>query len=125
MSTHFHAWCDTDEEGGPQIRRSPSGTMLLDEDAWANWLIEHQWHDLSLVVEGGFAYGLPVFRSSRGGIRFQAHTADMVEVAAAWSDYRKEYGVSPSKEQRVKEHEAFKAGWAAAKGTLDVGGPLT
>lgn len=122
MSTHFRAWCDTDEQAGPTLRRSPSGTLLEDPDAWAEWLIEHQWHDLSLVVEDGAPFGLPVIQTQRGGIRFEVKTEDMIEMASAWSDYRKEYGVSPSKEQRAQEHAAFKAGWAAAKGTLDVGG---
>lgn len=122
MSTHFHAWCDTDEEGGPTLRRSPSGTLLEDEDAWAAWLIEHQWHDLSLVVEDGAPFGLPVFQTRRGGIRFQVTPQDVLDCAAAWSDFRKEYGTSPSKEERAREHEAFKAGWAAARGTADTGG---
>lgn len=122
MSTYFHAWCDTDEEAGPKLRRSPSGTLLEDEDAWSAWLIEHQWHDLSLVVEDGAPFGLPVMQTVRGGIRFVVRTQDEIDVAVAWSDYRKEYGVSPSKEHRAQEHAAFKAGWAAARGSLDVGG---
>lgn len=122
MSTIFHAWCDTDEEAGPNLRRSPSGTLLVDEDAWAAWLIEHEYHDLSLVAENDSPHGLPRFQADRRPIKFETPTEDMAEIACAWSDYRKEYGVSPSKEERVKEHAAFKAGWAAARGTLDIGG---
>jgi hypothetical protein len=122
VSTHFHAWCDTDDEGGPALRRSPSGTLLEDPDAWAEWLIEHEYHDISLVVESSSPFGLPPFQASRGGIRFQVRTQDQVDAACAWSDYRKEYGTSPSKEDRAQEHAAFLAGWAAAKGSLDIGG---
>lgn len=46
-------------------------------------------------------------------------TADEVEAAAAWSDYRKAYGVSASKDDRAHEHQAFLAGWAAARGSAD------
>lgn len=46
------------------------------------------------------------------------------EMACDWSDYRKEYGVSADDKARSREHQAFTAGWKAAKGTLDVGGPL-
>lgn len=115
-------WCDTDEEGGPELKRSAGGVTLLDHEAWSAWLIEHEFHDLSLVAEGAGPHGLPYFRANRGGIQFQLTTEDVAAIAAAWSDYRKEYGVSPSKEQRVQEHEAFKAGWAAARGQLDAGG---
>lgn len=52
MSTHFSAYCETDETDGPTLRRSPSGTRLMDEDAWAEWLIEHEYHDISLKTEG-------------------------------------------------------------------------
>ncbi len=52
MSTIFRAYCETDEMDGPQIRRSPSGTGLLYPDAWAEWLIEHEYHDISLKTEG-------------------------------------------------------------------------
>lgn len=122
MSTVFTVWCDTDEEGGPELQRSPGGASLLDPDAWSAWLIEHRYHDLSLVAENTGPHGLPHFRATRGGIRFQLVPEDVAAMAAAWSDYRKEYGVSASKEHRVQEHEAFKAGWAAARGELDVGG---
>lgn len=49
-------------------------------------------------------------------------TEDEIALATAWSDFRKEYGVSANDETRKAEHRAFKAGWAAAKGTLDIGG---
>lgn len=52
MSTHFHAWCDTDEEAGPTLRRSPSGTLLEKPDEWAAWLIEHEYHEIVLKTEG-------------------------------------------------------------------------
>jgi hypothetical protein len=37
------------------------------------------------------------------------------ECAAAWSDYRRDYGVSTHKQTRMKEHKAFCAGWLAAR----------
>ena len=122
MSTTFTAWCDTDEEGGPEMQRSAGGSSLIDQAAWSAWLLEHQYHDLSLVVENTSAFGLPFFQCSRGGIKFTVRTEDQIAAACSWSDYRKEYGTSPSKEARAQEHAAFLAGWAAAKGTLDVGG---
>lgn len=42
-------------------------------------------------------------------------TEDQIEMACAWSDYRKQYGVSPDDHVRRMEHLAFKAGWEAAK----------
>lgn len=42
-------------------------------------------------------------------------TEDQIEMACAWSDYRKHYGVSPDDHVRRMEHLAFKAGWEAAK----------
>lgn len=45
-------------------------------------------------------------------VAFEADT----DRAVAWADYRKEYGASRA------EHKAFRAGWDAAKGDLDVGG---
>lgn len=122
MSTTFTVWCDTDEEGGPDLQRAAGGSSLLNPDAWSAWLIEHEHHDISLVPENSRAFGLPFIQTARGGIRFEVKTEDAIEVACAWTDYRKEYGVSPSKDERAREHAAFKAGWAAAKGTLDVGG---
>lgn len=122
MSTHFHAWCDTDEEAGPQIRRSPSGTLLENPEAWAEWLIEHEYHDISLVTEGSSPFGLPWFQANREAIQFKVRTEDDVLAACAWSDFRKEYGVSTDDETRKAEHRAFLAGWGAGKGTLDIGG---
>lgn len=122
MSTTFHVWCDTDEEAGPTLQRSAGGARLYGPNEWAIWLNDHQWHDLSLVVEGGSPFGLPFIQVNRGDIRFDIPADDVLDLAVAWSDYRKEYGVSQSKEHRVQEHAAFKAGWAAAQGTLDVGG---
>lgn len=49
-------------------------------------------------------------------------TEEEIALATAWSDFRKEYGVSADDATRAKEHAAFKAGWAAARGTLDIGG---
>ncbi|WP_454729001.1 hypothetical protein [Cellulosimicrobium protaetiae] len=49
---------------------------------------------------------------------------ESVETACAWSDYRKDYGVSVDEAERAREHAAFTAGWQAARGTLDAGGPL-
>lgn len=49
-------------------------------------------------------------------------TEEEIAIACDWADYRKEYGVSS--EAMAEAHNAFKAGWAAAKGTLDVGGIL-
>lgn len=49
-------------------------------------------------------------------------TDDEELMACAWSDFRKEYGVSANDETRAAEYRSFKAGWAAARGTLDVGG---
>lgn len=47
---------------------------------------------------------------------------DQIQRACAWSDYRKEYGVSADQGVRAREFEAFKAGWDAARGTLNIGG---
>ena len=124
MSTVFTVWCDTDEEGGPELKRSAGGLALLDHDAWSAWLIEHEYHDMSLIVENSGPVGLPRFQVNRGAIRFVVKTADEVEAAAAWSDYRKAYGVSVSKDDRAHEHQAFLAGWAAARGSADTDGVL-
>lgn len=40
----------------------------------------------------------------------------------AWADYRKEYGVLGA--DMSYAHNAFLAGWDAARGALDIGGPL-
>lgn len=45
------------------------------------------------------------------------------ELACAWSDYRKEYGVSGNPVKRRREHKAFKAGWDAARHGNDAGVP--
>jgi hypothetical protein len=50
-------------------------------------------------------------------------TSESTEVACAWADFRKDYGVSAEGRTRKAEHRAFRAGWEAARGTLDVGGP--
>jgi hypothetical protein len=47
-----------------------------------------------------------------------------VEMACAWSDFRKDYGVSADESARAREHQAFMAGWLAASGRLDAGGSL-
>lgn len=61
MSTHFDLYCETCEEWGPEIRRSPGGTRLVvrtdfgfgpGETAWAEFLIEHEWCSLLLRHEG-------------------------------------------------------------------------
>lgn len=49
-------------------------------------------------------------------------TEEEIAIACNWSDYRKNYGVSSA--AMAEAHKAFKAGWAAATGTLDVGGIL-
>lgn len=41
-------------------------------------------------------------------------TQDEVNMASEWSDYRKHYGVSS--ESMTAAHQAFKAGWQAARG---------
>lgn len=40
---------------------------------------------------------------------------DAINVAIAWSDYRKDYGVSEDEAERRREHKAFKAGWKAGR----------
>lgn len=127
MSAQFHLWCDTDEESGPETgvvsRDDGVPGLRLDPGAWSDWLLAHREHDLSIVLEvpvGKIA--LPVFQMNRGGIQFEVRDQDAIDVAAAWSDFRKEYGVSVSRSVREQEHAAFKAGWAAAKGNLDAGG---
>lgn len=62
MSTVFHLHCETCEEFGPDLKRQPGGVSLLptglgslpngDADVvWNDFLIKHDWHDLSLVHE--------------------------------------------------------------------------
>lgn len=118
MTQRFTVWCNTDEDGGPDLIRTEDRTELVDVDAWSTWLEEHAHHDLSLVVEN--LTGLPFFQANRGGIKFK--TEDEIRAACAWSDYRKAYGVSVDIETRLHEHAAFLAGWAAANGKLDADG---
>lgn len=47
---------------------------------------------------------------------------DSVDIAVAWSDYRKDYGVSTR--ALPEAHKAFIAGWEAARGRSFEGGPL-
>lgn len=127
MTATFHLWCDTDEDGGPETgvvsREDGVPGLRLEPGTWSDWLLEHREHDLHIILETpAGALGLPVFRATRGGIQFVVRTPEEVECAAAWSDYRKEYGVSVSRSVREQEHAAFKAGWAAARGTADTGG---
>lgn len=42
-----------------------------------------------------------------------SYTDETIEIAFAWSDYRKEYGVSES--NMTAAHKAFRAGWKAAR----------
>lgn len=43
-------------------------------------------------------------------------------IACAWSDYRKDYGTSTDPRVIAAAHQAFVAGWKAARGTADTGG---
>lgn len=47
---------------------------------------------------------------------------DHLDAACAWSDFRKDYGVSGDDKVRRREHRAFMAGWQSARGTIDTGG---
>ncbi|MFJ2298126.1 hypothetical protein [Oerskovia paurometabola] len=47
---------------------------------------------------------------------------DHLDAACAWSDFRKDYGVSGDDKVRRQEHRAFMAGWQSARGTIDTGG---
>src|SRR3546814_12053576 len=96
--------------------------MLDKHEACADGLIENGYHDISLVTEGISPFGLPWFQANREAIQFKVRTEDDVLAACAWSDFRKEYGVSADDETRKAEHRAFLAGWGAGKGTLDIGG---
>lgn len=128
MSTTFHLWCDTDEDGGPEVEavHQEDGVpgLRLNPGGWVAWLDEHQNHALSLVVQVPDVgpLGLPFFRVNRGGIKFEVPDRDGVDCAVDWSDFRKEYGVHADRAAREREHRAFKAGWAAARGTADTGG---
>ncbi|WP_045194723.1 hypothetical protein [Rhodococcus sp. B7740] len=55
-----------------------------------------------------------------GSARITAHGNEILELACEWSDYRKEYGTR----NLHREHEAFKAGWEAARGKSFEPGPL-
>lgn len=116
MTGRFTLWCNSDDDGGPDLVRTDDGVELVEPDAWWAWLDEHRHHDLSLVVEN--LTGLPFFQATRGAIKFK--TGDEIEAACAWSNYRSEYGVHADRTVREREHAGFLAGWAAARGTLDV-----
>lgn len=49
---------------------------------------------------------------------------DSLDMACAWSDYRKEFGVSADPSTKRREYKAFRAGWEAARGELGTGGPV-
>lgn len=119
MSTTYTLWCNTDDDGGPNLDHKAFVVDVLDKDAWHAWLIEHEYHDISLVAEGS-PLGLPFFQVNRGAIKFK--TDDDIEAACAWSNYRSAYGVHADRRVREREHAGFLAGWAAARGKLDVGG---
>lgn len=51
MSTQWTLHCDTCEVDGPDLRRTPGGVSLIPEDDWGPFLVEHDWHRLSLVHE--------------------------------------------------------------------------
>lgn len=59
--------------------------------------------------------------TSRGG-GARVGSDEPVEMACAWSNFRKDYGASA--DETAWEHAAFMAGWNAAMGRLEVGGPL-
>ncbi|MFK5691298.1 hypothetical protein ACI3EY_16695 [Ornithinimicrobium sp. LYQ92] len=40
---------------------------------------------------------------------------ERLEIACAWSDFRKDYGASYDDETMRLEHRAFKAGWEAGR----------
>lgn len=51
MSTVFTVRCETDNEDGPKLQRKAGGSGLLDKAAWSAFLIEHEYHELTLVHE--------------------------------------------------------------------------
>lgn len=51
----------------------------------------------------------------------QERTQEQDDIACAWADYRKDYGVSA--EHMTAAHKAFVAGWKAAR-EGDQSGPL-
>jgi hypothetical protein len=63
-----------------------------------------------------FGYVKNVYASVSDGWEFveawYEMTQDEVDMASEWSDYRKHYGLA----DLTAAHEAFKAGWQAAKG---------
>lgn len=118
MTGRFTLWCNTDEDGGPDLRHTDAGVELVDAESWSTWLDEHRHHDLSLVVEN--LTGLPFFQVNREKIVFKVRTEDDIQAACAWSNYRSEYGVHADRKVREREHAGFLAGWAAARGKLDV-----
>ena len=52
----------------------------------------------------------------------KAPTEREYDVDVAWADYRKEIGVKPHCLRAA--HKAFLAGWEAARGKSNEGGPL-
>jgi len=67
------------------------------------------------------------FAAARGNVHRLVRAAavsrggdESVELACAWSDFRKDYGARG----HADEYRAFVAGWQAGGGTLDAGGPL-
>lgn len=42
-------------------------------------------------------------------------THDYYDAACAWSDYRRDYGVSADEQVRTQEHKAFLAGFKAGR----------
>src|SRR5690606_40695801 len=54
-------------------------------------------------------------RHQREGVTMPDHDDEAVEMACAWSDYRKEYGVSSDDKVRSKEYAAFTEGWKAGR----------
>ncbi len=63
MSTHFNVYCETCEVSGPHIARSAGNTKLLAPVpsgflggdnaalAWARFLVDHEYHELTLKHE--------------------------------------------------------------------------
>lgn len=51
MSDVFTVWCADDAVTGPQLHRKPGSTGLIYPDAWGEFLIEHEYHQLALVHE--------------------------------------------------------------------------
>lgn len=51
VSSQWTVYCETCDESGPDLRRQPGCTMLLDRDDWSPFLIEHEYHRLVLRHE--------------------------------------------------------------------------